>query len=392
MGRVFLPPMIQPVLKTAKPLRALFAFLRGESLGGATLIAASAAALVWSNSAASPAYFRLLSARVGLSVQDWVNEALMTLFFLTVSLEIRREMTSGQLASPRRAAAPVLAAIGGMAVPALIFAALNWHSPDRLRGWAVPVATDIAFALAALRLAGRHAPAGLKVFLTALAIIDDLGAIVIIAIFYGGRLQPAAAMCAAAILAGLWALRRVGLRAFPAYLAGGVALWIAVKLSGLHPTLAGVGLALVLPMDGTQACPAMRLETALNPVLAWLVLPLFGLANAGLDLHGMSFHSFAAPVAASTMAALLAGKAIGVFGTTAASVRMGLARMPRGLTWSALAGGAVLCGVGFTMSLFIADLAYRGTKLHAEAKLGIFTASLAAALLGLVILRLRPAK
>ncbi|HEY4174867.1 MAG TPA: Na+/H+ antiporter NhaA, partial [Rhodopila sp.] len=268
---------------------ALLAFLRSQTAGGLALIAAAAVALVWSNASGADLYFRLLATKLWiLPVDGWVNDGLMVLFFLTVGLEIRREMTDGQLSSPRQIAAPGLAALGGMLVPALVFAGFNHADPDRLRGWAVPVATDIAFALAALSALGRRVPIALKLFLTALAIIDDLGAIVVIAVFYTAKLDLPALLAACTVCASLYGLNRTGVRSLWVYAIGGVLLWACVLRSGVHPTVAGVALAFVVPMDDTGD----RMESGLEHWVTWLVLPLFGLANAGLRLGGLSLASF----------------------------------------------------------------------------------------------------
>ncbi len=377
-------------------LRRLMGFLRSNTAGGLVLIAASVAALVWSNSAAAPSYVALLHLQLGLTagaagfalpVHAWINEALMAVFFLQVGLEIRREMLDGELASLRRIAAPGLAALGGMVVPALIYLAFNFADPAALRGWAVPVATDIAFALAALSLLGRRVPVSLKVFLTALAIMDDLGAILVIAVFYSHGLNWPALGLAAGIATALWCLSQAGVRALWPFLLGGLALWAAVQHSGIHATLAGVALAFVLPMQaGDPLSPALRLEHALNRWVAFLVLPLFGLANAGLQFATVSARTLIDPVFLGIALGLLVGKQVGVLGATWLAVRLRLAHLPRELTWRVMHGGSLLCGIGFTMSLFIGDLAFTGAGREAEVKLAVFGASLVAAALGLVAL------
>jgi NhaA family Na+:H+ antiporter len=318
-----------------------------------------------------------------------VNDGLMAVFFLTVGLEIRREMTEGQLASLTRVAAPGLAALGGMLVPALIFAVCNATHPALLKGWAVPVATDIAFALAALSVLGRRVPVGLKVFLTALAILDDLGAIVVIALFYTAHLRPLALLAGGVALATLYGLNRAGVRALSPYVLGGAVLWGCLLAGGIHPTLAGVGLAAVVPMGGPGS-PAHKLEAGLGGWVTWGVLPLFGLFNAGLALGGITAGDFASPLMLGIMLGLLVGKPVGVFGATLLATRLGLARLPSGLHLGHLAGGAILCGIGFTMSLFIGDLGFHGTPLHAEVKLAVFAGSVAAAVLGVLVLALVP--
>lgn len=360
---------------------ALLAFLRSQTAGGLALIAAAAVALVWSNASGADQYFRLLAMKLWiLSVDGWVNDGLMALFFLTVGLEIRREITDGQLSSLRQMAAPGLAALGGMVVPALIFAGFNHADPARLRGWAVPVATDIAFALAALSVLGRRVPIALKLFLTALAIIDDLGAILVIALFYTARLDLPALLAACMVCVVLYGLNRAGVRSVWAYAVGGVLLWACVLRSGVHPTIAGVALAFVVPMDDTGD----RMEAGLGHWVTWMVLPLFGLANAGLRLSGLSPADFGTPVMLGVAVGLVAGKPIGVFGATWLSVRLGWVRIPAGLTWPRLFGAALLCGIGFTMSLFIGDLGFHGTPIQPEVKLAVFTGSVISAVLGLV--------
>ena len=366
--------------------RPLAEFLRSESAGGVALIISAAVALVWANSGASGLYRALLRAPVGpLPVHVWINDGLMAVFFLLVGLELRREMVRGELASVRRVAAPGLAALGGMAVPALIFVAFNWGNPQALRGWAVPVATDIAFALAVLRVLGRRVPIGLVVFLTALAIMDDLGAIAVIAVFYTRSLNPWDLAGAAIAMGALYGLNRAGVRAIWPYLAGGAVLWVLVFDSGVHATLAGVALAFVVPQQGDNAV-AVRLEHGLERWVAFGVLPLFGLANAGLRLDGLPAGVMTDRLALGTALGLFVGKQVGVFGAVMAGTRLGWARRPAGVTTLQLYGGAVLCGLGFTMSLFINELAFRETAQGDVVKLAVFVGSLVSALVGLAIL------
>ncbi len=368
------------------------------------LILCAAAALAWSNSPEADSYARLLSLRLpigtgslvfDLNVHAWVNDGLMALFFLMVGLEIRRETTQGQLASRQGFAAPAIAALGGMVVPAAIYAGFNYADPTALRGWAVPVATDIAFALAALSVVGRRVPMALRVFLTALAIIDDLGAIIVIALFYTAGLNGTALLLAAVVLLALFGLNRMGVRALAPYLIGGVVLWCCTYRSGVHATLSGVALAFVIPMRrrGDEAVgPAIRLEHALQGWVAYLVLPLFGLANGGLPLNTVGIGVLTDPVALGVGLGLLVGKQAGVFGATWLAIRAGWARLPPGLTARTLYGGSVLCGIGFTMSLFIGDLAFPGQVRDSEVKLAVFAASALCAVAGVLILVLSTPK
>jgi Na+:H+ antiporter, NhaA family len=369
---------------------ALLAFLRSETAGGMILILSAILALVWANSSAGPSYRALLQFRLGPeTVHVWVNDGLMAIFFLLVGLELRREMTRGELASLGRVAAPALAALGGMIVPAMIFSAFNYHDRFNMRGWAVPVATDIAFALAVLNLLGNRVPISLKVFLTALAIIDDLGAIIVIALFYTNDLDLRGLGAACVAVAALWAMARLGVRALWPYLAGGVVLWMLTFESGVHSTLSGVALAFVVPMErrGTeQVAPAIRLEHALGRWVAYGILPLFGLTNAGLRFDTLPAGAWRDSLAIGTALGLLLGKQIGVFATVVAAAKLRLARLPAGVTKAQLYGGAVLCGIGFTMSLFIGDLAFRQTPRGDEVKLAVFVGSLSSAVLGLAIL------
>ena len=379
---------IRPLRGAARKWSELLRFIRAESAGGALLIISGVVALLWANSSAGAFYEHALETPLGpLQAHLWINDGLMAVFFLLVGLELRREMTSGELASPSRLAAPAVAALGGMIVPAMIFSAFNYHDLTLMRGWAVPVATDIAFALAVLSVLGDRVPLSLKVFLTALAIIDDLGAIVIIALFYSNRLDPTMLGAAALMIAALWGLNRAGVRVLLPYLVGGAILWVLVFRSGLHATLAGVALAFVVP-NGNDDDPALRLEHWLQPWVAFLVLPLFGLANAGLRFDTLPAEAWRDTLALGTAAGLVLGKQIGVFGAVLAAARLRLAQLPAGVTLPQLYGGAILCGIGFTMSLFIGDLAFRSSPRGDEVKLAVFVASLASAVIGLVVLSL----
>jgi len=384
--------VLQPVKTVTTRLRfaALLDFLHSEAAGGAVLIVSAIAALIWANSPAGGAYRALRDMPLlHETVLVWINDGLMAVFFLLVGLELRREITQGELASPARLAAPGLAALGGMAVPALILVALNWHDPAALRGWAVPVATDIAFALAVLAVLGSRVPVGLKVFLTALAILDDLGAIVVIALFYSRGLNGWELGGAALVWLGLLGLNRAGVRRLWPYLLGGAALWGLVFASGIHATLSGVALAFVVPMrerPGERRAPAEVLEHRLGLWVAYAILPLFGLANAGLRFDTLPAGVWTDRLAIGTALGLFLGKQVGVFGAVMAASRLGLARLPGGVSLLQLYGGAVLCGIGFTMSLFIGDLAFRGAARGDEVKLAVFVGSLLSATAGLAVL------
>ena len=381
-------------------LRPLLEFLGSSSVGGAMLMLSAVAAITLSNSPLAGRYAAALHLPIGISVGNWaftgdvhlwINDGLMAVFFLLVGLELRRELTTGELASVRRAALPGIAALGGMVVPALIFIALNRGDTLALRGWAVPVATDIAFALAVCSVLGSRMPLGLKVFLTALAIMDDLGAIVVIALFYTVHLDLVALGSAVLLWLALWGLGRAGVRGLGIYLLGGGVLWALVFHSGVHATLAGVALAFALPMHpapGEAEGPAARLEHALGPWVSFLVLPLFGLANAGLSLGTLPPGTITDTVALGILLGLLVGKPVGVYGATVLATRFGLAQMPAGITRVQLFGASALCGIGFTMSLFIGELAFRGQPRDDEVKIAVFCASILAALLGLAVLRL----
>lgn len=381
-----------------KPRSLLREFMAGEAAGGIVLMAAAAAALIVANSPAAPWYFGALKSYVGpLSLSHWINDALMAIFFLLVGLEIKREFVDGQLSTWPRRILPGVAALGGMAAPALIYAALNWSNPETLGGWAIPTATDIAFALGVLALLGSRVPVSLKVFLTALAIIDDLGAVIIIAIFYTSGISVAFLAAAAAILTVLIALNLLGVLRLWIYLLLGAALWFCVLKSGVHATIAGVALALTIPLrmrpgaiDDLHGSPLHRLEHALHSVVPFIVVPVFGFANAGVQLTNIPAAAFVDPLTLGVALGLVAGKLVGVFGFAALTIKLRLADMPAHATWMQLLGVALLCGIGFTMSLFVSLLAFADAPaLQDEAKLGILGGSLIAGLAGWTILRLQ---
>ena len=359
------------------------------------LAAAAALALAAANSGLAGPYRALLDAAAGpLSVRLWINDALMAVFFLLVGLELKREFLDGNLATWERRRLPLIAAAAGMAVPALIYLAIAGRDPLLARGWAIPAATDIAFAIGTLALLGRRAPPSLKLFLTTVAIADDLGAVAIIALVYTDRLNLAALTAAGAITVGLWLLGRVGVRRLSVYLAGAVLLWAMVLLSGVHPTIAGILAAAAIPLVAKSGdadapdSPLHRLEHALSPWVAFAILPLFGFANAGAPLGG---GAWLAPLPLAIALGLFLGKQAGIFGAVRLGVGLGWATPPRGATWLQLYGTALLCGIGFTMSLFIGTLAFPGRpELADQARLGILLGSFLSALSGYFVLRFAP--
>ncbi len=373
---------------------AIRQFLDGQSSGGMVLMAAAIIALLLANSPLGPGYAQALHSRIGpLSLEHWINDGLMAVFFLLVGLEIKREALDGQLSTWPRRILPGIAAAGGMFVPALIYFAFN-RGPAA-SGWAIPAATDIAFALAVIALLGNRVPASLRVFLAALAIIDDLGAVTIIALFYTTNLSLPDLAGAAVTTGVLVGFNRLGVRRLSPYLLVGVILWVLMLRSGIHATVAGVVLALTIPMERTPAhsdagvaSPLHRLEHILHMPVGFLILPIFGLANAAVPILGLPPGALAAPVTSGVAAGLLLGKVTGVFGSAMLAVRFGLADMPAHAGRLQMFGVAVLCGIGFTMSIFITLLAFPNSPLlQAEAKIGVLAGSLLSGLCGYLVLR-----
>jgi NhaA family Na+:H+ antiporter len=407
-------------------------FLDTEASGGIVLVIAAIAALVWANSPWSASYDSLWHTKVSLGIgpfelaedlRHFVNDALMAVFFLVVGLEIKRELVAGDLRDPRVAALPGLAAVGGMAVPALIYVAINLGGPG-VDGWGVPMATDIAFAVGVLALLGPRVPSSLKLFLLTLAVVDDLGAILVIAAFYTEALDAAALGLAVLALGGGIVMRMLRVQWMPPYVLLAIGCWYALYESGVHPTLAGVAFGLLAPAtplapteivrgwaqdlsdDATPAeiremtaianstvSVAERIEHALHPVSSFVIVPGFALANAGVEISGDALRPEGAPaVAAGVLVGLLFGKVLGVFGVAWLAVRSGIASLPHEVTWSQLAGVATLAGVGFTVSLFIAGLAFDDPALEVAATLAVLVASIvASAVGGLILLLSRPA-
>lgn len=370
-------------------------------LAGLLLIAASIAALIASNSGLAEYYSRLLTTELEVRLDRhslakplllWINDGLMAVFFLFVGLEIKRECLHGALSTPRLAALPLLAALGGMLAPALIYVYFNGGDATALRGWAIPTATDIAFALGILALLGSRVPAVLKVLLTAIAVIDDLGAIVIIALFYTDKLSIGMLLAAMAGIAVLVSMSVLRVRNIGAYLFVGAAIWLAVLKSGVHATLAGVVVALFIPANtirGEHESPLHRLEHALQPWVIYGIVPVFAFANAGVALTGIRWHTFPVDVAIGIAVGLVVGKTIGVFGASWLAVKSGLCRLPASIDWGIVFGMALLCGIGFTMSLFIGTLAFehQGLAFSAAVRIGVLGGSLISAVLGFTLLK-----
>ncbi|MCG7507312.1 Na+/H+ antiporter NhaA [Mesorhizobium retamae] len=382
-----------------RPISVFREFLDGEAAGGIILIAAAALALIVANSPLAETYFAALHAYLGpLSVLHWVNDALMAVFFLLVGLEIKREMLDGQLSTWPRRMLPGIAAAGGMAVPALVYVAINRDNAAALPGWAIPTATDIAFALGVLSLLGNRVPASLKVFLTALAIIDDLGAVIIIALFYTSGLSLAYLAAALAVIVVLIVLNRMGVLSLAPYLVLGAVLWVLVLKSGVHATLAGVALALTIPLRAApgiahdlEHSPLHRLEHALHRFVPLIIIPIFGFANAGVSLAGFTPATLVEPLTLGVAAGLVVGKLVGVLGASALAIKLGLADLPMRAGWMQMTGIALLCGIGFTMSLFIGLLAFADNPALQDAvKVGILAGSLVAALAGAALLLAAP--
>ena len=376
------------------PLLASFnRFLKHEASSGAFLMLAAVAALIVANSVAAPVYENALGAYLSILVNGeglskplilWINDGLMAIFFFLIGLELKREMLEGKLKNPRDVVLPGMAAVGGMAIPALVFFSLNWGNPVNMPGWAIPAATDIAFALGILALLGNRVPSSLKIFLLTLAILDDLGAILIIALFYTSDLQVIYLYLALIPLAGLILLNAWGAHQIMPSILLAIAMWFFVLQSGVHATLAGVVAAFFIPLkDKWGKSPLHSLEHGLTPYVYYLILPVFAFANAGVVLTGISFADLFAPLPLGIAAGLVIGKQIGVFGISFAMVKLKLARLPHGANWLHIYGIACLAGIGFTMSLFIGSLGFEDPVLINQVRLGVLSGSLVSAILGL---------
>ncbi|GEM72415.1 Na+/H+ antiporter NhaA [Sphingomonas aquatilis] len=376
---------------------ALRAFLHGEAAGGIVLIAAAALAMIAANwPATAHGYEALLHAKIGptlapalgpMTVHLWINDGLMALFFLLVGLEIKREFVGGRLASADRRRLPFIAAVAGMAVPALVFLLVAGDTPGLQPGWAIPAATDIAFAIGVLALLGSRVPSSLKLLLTTVAIVDDMGAVAIIAIAYTDSIRVLALAGAGLALLVLYVLNRRQVMALWPYLLAGAALWLFVLQSGVHATIAGVMTAMLVPLRRDEAgSPLHRLEHALHPWSAFAIVPLFGFANAGVSLTGVGLETFAQPLVLGIALGLFLGKQTGILAAIWGADRLGIARRPAGVSWGQLYGMALIAGIGFTMSLFIGGLAFADPAQMDAVKIGVLAGSIASALAGAAVL------
>ena len=385
------------VRRLVKPLQE---FLRLETSAGYVLMTATTAAMIVANSPLAAKYHSLLQFPLTIGISrftisrtsvHWIDDGLMVLFFFVIGLELKRELIEGHLSSLRRASLPAFAAAGGMLGPALIYVALNRHDPLAMHGWAIPTATDIAFALGVLSLLGKQVPPALKAFLLSIAIFDDLGAIVVIAVFYVAELHLVPLVVAGVLIMVLFALNRLNVIRPAVYFLVAFFLWLAILKSGVHATLAGVVVAMFIPLntrDGSS--PAQQLEHSLHPWVAFGVLPIFAFANAGVTLSGLSPGDVVQTVPLGIMIGLFAGKQIGIFVMCWLPVKLGLAARPEGASWRQLYAIAILCGIGFTMSLFIASLAFAeaGVDYHGADRLGILMGSLVSGITGYFVLKL----
>jgi len=390
--------------ETNLPTRAfnrLLEFFRLEAAGGIMLVAASIIALLVANSLFNPAYQGFLDFPVHIGVSDfaikkplvlWINDGLMAIFFLLVGLELKREFVEGQFADRKQIMLPAMCALGGMIVPMALYAAFNWNDPVAINGTAIPAATDIAFALGVLSLLGSRVPVALKLLLTAIAVADDLGAIIIIAIFYTTNLSLLSIGVALGAIFCLWVLNKFNVMRLSAYLVIGLVMWVAVLKSGVHATLAGVVLGLCIPLgsaDDDVVRPSEKLEHFLHPWVAYFILPLFAFANAGVSLQGVQWSNLIDPIPLGIVMGLVVGKQLGVFGVAYVLLKLKWVQVPEGLTLPMLWGLSMLCGIGFTMSLFIGSLAFEGQSelIQVSYRLGILLASLIAAVSAFVFLK-----
>jgi len=383
-------------------MKIIESFIKKESSAGILLIIVTILALLLQNSILTDFYTSFLHTPVEIRFGDlqiakplllWVNDGLMAIFFFLIGLEVKREIMEGHLSSIQQVTLPAIGAFGGMVIPALVFISFNQGESFGMNGWAIPTATDIAFALGILSLLGSRVPLSLKIFLMALAIIDDLGAIIIIAIFYTSELSIVSIIIASISLIILFIMNRIGVIRKAAYILIGIILWVSVLKSGVHATLAGVALAFMIPLnstdkDGKKFSMAKEMEQGLHYWVAFMILPLFAFVNAGVDLKGISIEEMLNPVPLGIMLGLFVGKQLGVFGFSWVAIKLGWAKLPTASSWMQLYGVAVLTGIGFTMSLFVDSLAYNDTQIyHYADKLAILLGSFISAIVGYLILR-----
>ncbi len=380
-----------------RPRSALREFLRTEAAGGILLILAALLAMILANSRWAEVYFESLHVYLGpLSLLHWINDALMALFFLLVGLEIKREFIDGRLSNWSDRWLPVIAAAAGMAIPAITYLLIAGRTPGLANGWAIPAATDIAFAIGVLALLGKRAPTSLKLLLTTVAIVDDMGAVLIIALAYTKGISGLALLVGALLFCAMLILNRSGVKKLWPYMVLAVALWLAVFLSGVHATIAGVLAALTIPIRSSPGAPddaespLHRLEHRLHPWVAFAIVPLFGFANAGVSLAGVGMEQIMGPLPLGIGAGLFLGKQIGIFASIRGAVALGIADRPAGATWLQVYGLALICGIGFTMSLFIGGLAFSDPLLSDEVKIGVLGGSVLSAVAGFLLLRLAP--
>ncbi|MFD2166246.1 Na+/H+ antiporter NhaA [Thalassotalea euphylliae] len=382
------------------PVKAIQDFLKLEAASGIILMFAAVIAIILANSPLNQYYELLLDVPVVIAVGTfeiakplllWINDGLMALFFFLVGLELKREFLEGDLSQPGQIALPAIAAIGGMAIPALIYAWVNFDDPAALNGWAIPAATDIAFALGILAIVGSKVPLQLKIFLTSVAIFDDLGAIIVIALFYTSELSVTSLVVAASVIFGLFIMSKRGVKDTAPYIFLGIILWVSVLKSGVHATLAGVVLALFIPIEGRKGepSPLKSLEHNLHSLVAFIILPIFAFANAGVNLTGVGISDIVAPVPLGIILGLVVGKQLGIFGFCFLAIKTGLVKLPENVNWTLLYGAALLCGVGFTMSLFIGSLAFEqsGDNLIYQDRLGIIVGSIISGTLGYLVIK-----
>ena len=383
-------------------IAAIDRFFKHEAAGGILLMLSAVLAMLVANSALAPSYNFILDTMGAITMNGkgiekpmilWINDGLMAVFFFLIGLELKREILEGKLKNPRDVILPGAAAVGGMALPALIFVALNWNSPETLTGWAIPAATDIAFALGILALVGARAPAPLKVFLLTLAILDDIGAILIIALFYTANLKVHFLAMALIPLAAMFILNQMKIHRIAPFILLGIVLWVLVLKSGVHATLAGVVAAFFIPLyDRWGKSPLHSLEHGLTPYVYFFIVPVFAFANAGVVLGDISLEALAQPLPLGIILGLVIGKQIGVFGMTWLIVKTGAAQLPHGVNWRHIYGVACLAGIGFTMSLFIGGLSFADPDLMNQTRLGVLGGSLISGILGYALLAWPSAK